>query len=75
MARDVGDAQAQVLDVVDGVVQEHRHVVVIQAVDDAHAGPGTGDRVEVEATGRPENAGELAVPESAVCETVLTEAW
>jgi hypothetical protein len=47
LGRGVGDAQAQVLDVVDGLVQEHCHVVVIQAVDDALAGPGAGDQAEV----------------------------
>jgi hypothetical protein len=47
LGRGVGDAQTQVLDVVDGLVQEHRHVVVIQAVDDALAGPGAGDQAEV----------------------------
>jgi hypothetical protein len=36
-----------VLDVVDGLVQEHRHVVVIQTVDGALAGPGAGDQAEV----------------------------
>jgi hypothetical protein len=41
------DAQLQVLDVVDGLVQEHGDVVVIQAVDDALAGAAAGDQAEV----------------------------
>jgi hypothetical protein len=40
------DAQLQVLDVVDGLVQKHADVVVIQAVDDALAGAAAGDQAD-----------------------------
>src|ERR1700726_3845131 len=41
------DAQAQVLDVVDGLVQQRGDVVVVQGVDDVLARAGAGDQAEV----------------------------
>ena len=45
--RGVADSQAQMLTVVDGLVEEHRDVVVIQAVDDVLTGAFAGDQAEV----------------------------
>src|SRR5882757_10372600 len=43
----VGEAEPEVLGVVDGLVEELRDVVVVEAVDDAAALPGAGDKAEV----------------------------
>jgi hypothetical protein len=40
----VWDAQPEVFDVVDGLVEEHRDVVVIERVDHAASVAGAGDQ-------------------------------
>ena len=40
----VGDAESEVFDVVDGLVEEHRDVVVVERVDDAASVAGSGDQ-------------------------------
>jgi hypothetical protein len=39
-------SEAEVLAVVDGLVEQHGDVVVVELVDDALAGAGTGDQSE-----------------------------
>jgi hypothetical protein len=40
----VGDAESEVFDVVDGFVEEHRDVVVVERVDHAASVAGSGDQ-------------------------------
>ena len=40
----VWDAKPEVFDVVDGLIEEHRDVVVVERVDDAASLAGSGDQ-------------------------------
>ena len=40
----VGDAEPEVFDVVDGLVEEHRDVVIVERVDDAASVADSGDQ-------------------------------